>query len=132
MSKNKKHTTNYPVGDFLIQIKNAALAGNKKVSVRSTKLIHAVAKALEKESYLQKVSLEDDIVTVSLTFIHKEPALLNLKLVSRPGLRTYMNVDELESYRGPETLIVSTSNGVMSHKDAIKARVGGEVIVRVW
>ena len=132
MSKNKTHTTNYPIGDFLIQIKNAALARNKTVEVRSTKLIHAVAKALKKEKYLNEVSLKDGLLTVSLTYVHKEPVLLDLKLISRPGLRTYMSVDELEAYRGPEILIVSTSQGVMSHKDAVKSRVGGEVVVRVW
>ncbi|QQS38957.1 30S ribosomal protein S8 [Candidatus Woesebacteria bacterium] len=123
---------NYPIGDFLIQIKNASLAGNEKVSVAKTKYIKSVAEALKKERYLTEVVDDDGVITVTLAFHKKEPLLFGLKLVSRPGLRRYMSVDDLEKHRGPETLILSTAHGVLSSKDAIKLRVGGEVIAKIW
>ena len=57
--------------------------------------------------------------------------LLDLKLVSTPGLRIYMGVEELEKIRKPSILILSTSKGVMSSREALKVRLGGEVIVEV-
>jgi small subunit ribosomal protein S8 len=124
--------TNYPVGDFLIRIKNAALAKNRKVSVRKTKLIKAVANALKKEGYLDNVKQTDGRVDVRLSFRHKEPVMLNLKLVSKPGLRVYKSFDELGKLKGPSVMILTTAKGVLSHKDAIKKHIGGEVMVELW
>lgn len=123
---------NYPIGDFLIRIKNAGLAGNKVVEVPETKFIKSVAVAMKRMGYLDKVESKDGTLTVSLAFISKEPVLLDIKLVSKPGRRVYMNVDEIESKRGPETYIVSTPEGVLSSGEVIKKRVGGEVIAKVW
>jgi ribosomal protein S8 len=64
-------TTNYPVGDFLIQIKNAGLAKRRYVSVPKTKLIESVAKVLQKEGYLEKLVEEENLLKVQLTFRKK-------------------------------------------------------------
>lgn len=135
MKKNtisRSGNVNYPIGDFLIQIKNAALAVKGEISVEKTKFIKSVAITLKKEGYLTDVKDEAGILTVTLAFHKKEPLLLGLKLVSRPGLRIYMSADDIENQRGPEMLIISTPKGVMSAKEAIKKRLGGEVIVKVW
>jgi len=130
-SKNKKSQTNYPIGDFLIQIKNAALAKKRKVTVQKTKLIFSVAKSLKKEGYLSEIEENDNELSVTLGFHKKEPKLFRLKLISRPGLRVYMGADELEKRRGPETLIISTPKGIMTLKAALKKRLGGEVIAEI-
>jgi len=122
---------NYPVGDFLIRIKNAARARKRELVVSETKAIKAVAKVLEKEGFLEKVTREKGELLVRLAFHRKEPVLLDLKLVSKPGLRIYMGVEELEKIKKPSILILSTSKGVMSSREAIKKRLGGEVIVEV-
>jgi small subunit ribosomal protein S8 len=124
--------TNYPVGDFLIRIKNALLSGKREVSVGSTKLIKEVAKTLKREGFLSEVSEKKGKLTVKLMIRAKEPVLMDLKLISKPGLRIYMRVDELEAIKGPEVYILSTAQGVMSSKEAIKKRVGGEVIAKVF
>jgi small subunit ribosomal protein S8 len=122
---------NYPVGDFLIQIKNAALAHKKSLQIRKTRLVEAVATTLQKEGFVRDVKNVEGQLEMSLVYKHKEPVIMNLHLISRPGLRVYANVDELGKRRGPTLLILSTSKGVMSSKEAIKERVGGEVIAEI-
>jgi small subunit ribosomal protein S8 len=123
--------TNYPVGDFLTRIKNAAMARNKKVSVQGSKGVVAVAGALKKLGFLDEVKNDKEILTVSLVFKNKKPALLDLKLVSKPGLRIYMDVREIEKKKGPSTYLISTPKGIVSSREAIKERIGGEVIAEI-
>jgi len=122
--------TNYPVGDFITRIKNAALSSAKELRVRKTNYIKAVAEALEREGFLSEVKEEDKELIVKLAYARKEPILMNLELVSKPGLRIYETVEELESKKGPEVYILSTSKGILSSKEAIKKNIGGEVILK--
>lgn len=124
--------TNYPVGDFLIRVKNAAMAGGKDVEFASTKLVVAVAKVLEKSGYLTSITNSKGVLKGSLTIKHKEPVLMDVKLVSKPGLRVYKNLDELKDKKGASMYIVSTPKGVMTTKEAIKVGLGGEVIAEIW
>lgn len=123
--------TNYQIADFLVRLKNASMANLKQVEVGKTKIVSAVAKTLKKEGFLDTVTEKDGVISVTLSIFKKKPILSNVKIISRPGLRIYMNVDELGSIKTPEMFIISTPKGVMSHKDAIKQRVGGEVIAKV-
>lgn len=122
---------NYPIGDFLIQIKNAALARKQEVVVINTKLIRAVAGVLKSLGYLEKVKENAGKITAQIRYHQKEPLIGQVRLVSKPGLRIYASVDDLEKEKGPSVFIVSTPQGVMSSKDAIKKRLGGEVIAEV-
>lgn len=131
VKKVYKKMTNYPIGDFLIRIKNAGLARKRDVVMQKTKLIKSVADALKREGYLYEVTENDSELTVRLAYRRKEPVLLDLKLISKPGLRIYMGVDELEKIKSPSIFILSTPQGIMSSKDAIKKRVGGEVLVEI-
>lgn len=121
----------YPVGDFLIRVKNAVKIHKRELVVSKTKAIMAVAKALKKEGFLESVTEKKGKLIVKIAFRRKEPVLLDLKLVSTPGLRIYMGVEELEKIKKPSILILSTSKGVMSSREALKVREGGEVIVEV-
>lgn len=122
---------NYPIGDFLIRVKNAASAGKKEIVVANTKLIKAVSDVLKKEGYLNEVSKTKDDLAVTLAMKNKKPILMDIKLVSKPGLRVYMSADELDARRKASILILSTPKGVVSSRVAKKARVGGEVIAEV-
>jgi len=122
---------NYPVGDFLIRLKNARMAKLKTVSVQSTKLVKATADALLAAGFLRDVTLTDGVLEVGLVYKKKEPVIMDVTLVSKPGLRIYMNVDQLEKRRKPSILILSTPKGVMSSKKALKERAGGEVIAEI-
>lgn len=124
--------TNYSVGDFLIRVKNVAMAKNKEVVVKSNKKIIAVAEALKKMGFVDSVKNEKGMATVTLTFKDRKPRLMDLKLVSKPGLRVYMGVDELEAKKSPSVLLISTPKGMTSSLKAIKDRIGGEVIAEIW
>lgn len=132
LSRQWSRTINYPLGDFLIRIKNVSLARKKQVEVKNTKLIEDVAKALKKEGFLQEVEKKEGKLLASLAFRRKEPVLLGLKLVSKPGLRVYTDVAGLEKKRGLSVYLISTSKGIVSSRQAIKERIGGEVLVEVW
>lgn len=130
--KNNNSTTNFPVGDFLIRLKNSAMAGNKEFNASGTKLILAICKALVKMGILEDFKNSDGTLTVKLAFKNKKPVILNARLVSKPGLRIYMGADELSEIRKPSVLLVSTPKGIMSSKEAVKQGLGGEIIVEIW
>lgn len=115
------------VTDFLIRIKNAAMAGKKEVSMPSGKKVAAVAAALKRLGYLEEIKEGK----VTLAYKNKRPVLFDLNLVSKPGLRIYIGVSEIEKMRGPFNFLISTPKGILSSREAIKERVGGEVIVKL-
>ena len=123
--------TNYHVADFLIRLKNASMANLREVSIPKTNLIFAVAKTLKSEGFIESIEEKDGELMVKLSIYAKKPVLSNVTIISRPGLRIYMNVDEIEAIKSPDIYIISTPKGVMSGKQAIKARAGGEVIAKV-
>jgi small subunit ribosomal protein S8 len=123
-------TTNYPVGDFVARVRNAALSNAKEVRMRKTKLVKSVAEALEREGFLSEVKEDGDDLVAKLAYTKKEPIIISLDLVSKPGLRIYRTAEELESKKGPEIYIISTSKGVLSSSEAIKKNIGGEVILK--
>jgi small subunit ribosomal protein S8 len=124
--------SNYSVGDFLIRIKNTAMAKNKSLEYVSQKQIVAVAEALKKLGFLDEVKKEKDILKVSLAFKNKKPVIMNLRLISKPGLRVYMGADEIGKKKGPSVYLITTPKGVISSLAAVKAGVGGEVIAEIW
>lgn len=128
----------YPVGDFFIRIKNAAKSGKLWVDFEYSKFIESVAKVLKKEGFIDSLEIKDSRIKVS-TYpkSHKgssknQLVLSEVKLVSRPGLRVYTSCRELLNRKGHEVLIISTPKGVMSAKDAITNKVGGEILAEIW
>jgi small subunit ribosomal protein S8 len=131
--KIRRTITNYPAGDFLIRVKNSSMARRAELSLRSTKFIHAIANALKVEGYLSEVKLAEGTLTAKIAQSHKKPVLMDLRLISKPGLRVYRSIAELKSRKaGSSILILSTPKGIMSNKKAIKANIGGEVIAEIW
>jgi len=124
--------TNYPIGDFLTRIRNAALARRHEVVVDSTNLIRLSAKALERAGFVQDVKEAKGKLSLAICYRRKKPIMLGIKLISKPGLRIYASADDIEARRGPETLLVSTPKGVLVSKEAIKQRAGGEVLAKIW
>ena len=106
--------TNYPVGDFLIRVKNASLAKTKEILVRKTNLIKDTAEAVKRLGFIDKISEKDGQLVVALTYKSKEPLLSGLKLISKPGLRIYKEAVYFQEYKGPAAFIVSTSKGVLT------------------
>ncbi|HWA52176.1 MAG TPA: 30S ribosomal protein S8 [Patescibacteria group bacterium] len=124
---------NYTVGDFLIRVKNAARADRTDLTVNSTKLVKAIAECLKTEGFLSEVSVNEGKLTAKIAISHKKPVLMDLTLISKPGLRVYRNIDELKlRKKGSSILILTTPKGIISNKKAIKENVGGEVIAEIW
>lgn len=124
--------SNYSVGDFLIRIKNTAMAKNKSLEYKAEKQIVAIAEALKKLGFLDSVKKEKEVLTIALAFKNKKPVIMDIKLISKPGLRVYMGADEIDKKKGPSTYLLTSPKGVISSKDAVKLRVGGEVIAEIW
>jgi len=122
---------NFPVGDFLIHTKNVAIARGKTLEIRHTKLIFAVAKAMVRAGYLSDVKKVDHKIEAKLVYRKKEPLLMDVKLVSKPGLRIYISVDDLRKVKTPTIYIISTPGGVLTSSEAIKKNVGGEILAEI-
>lgn len=125
-------TTNYPLGDFLIRLKNASLANRNEIITPKTKLIVAVARVLLEAGYLRDVKVDKNDLIVNLAIKSKKPVLANVKLVSKLGLRIYQNSSKLAGHRGSSILLISTPKGIMTSNQAIKQNTGGEVIAEIW
>lgn len=124
---------NDPISDLLARVRNAALAGRRDVSAPYSKLKHSVADVLKKEGYLEDVKKVDGKLALTLTFKRRKPLITGIRGISRPGLRVYRKAGLLPKPLGNEGIsIVSTSQGVMSGKDARKKGLGGEVFGEVW
>ncbi|KKQ41755.1 MAG: 30S ribosomal protein S8 [Microgenomates group bacterium GW2011_GWC1_37_8] len=129
--KQNTGTVNYPLGDFLIRIKNASLANKRTLDVPKSKLIKSVANALEKEGFIDEVKEDKTKISLRIVYRSKEPIISEVHLISKPGLRIYKNVEELEKIKGPFVYLISTPKGVISMQQAIKKRLGGEVLAKI-
>lgn len=94
--------------------------------------LKAIAAALKKSGFLEDYSETKGNLTVKIAYRRKEPVLLGLKLVSKPGLRIYMGAADIEKKKGPSTFLISSPKGIIFSKEAIKERLGGEVIAEIW
>ena len=127
-----------PIADFLSRLRNGTMAHHKTVVCPSSKMKARIATILKDEGYLASVSEQKQdgrtMLTVTLRYDEANaPLIEGITRISRPGLRRYVNADQLPRVRGGLGMaIVSTSKGVMSDAQAKKDRVGGEVICYVW
>ncbi len=126
---------NDSLSDMLIRIKNGYLAQAVEVFMPTSKLRVAVAEVLVKENYIKeaKVDADQGLLVITLKYDHKEPAITDLRRVSKPGRRVYTSIKSLPRVLGGLGIhILSTPKGVMSQKQAKKLNVGGEVLAQVW
>lgn len=128
---------NYSVGDFVIQLKNAALARKKEITTPYANIKRDIAKALIKEGFLDSVKEEivDDkkVLVVNLRYQRRKPVITDVALVSKPSLRVYIGADEIGSKQGRSSIaVLSTNNGVLTGREAMKKRAGGELLFKIW
>jgi small subunit ribosomal protein S8 len=128
---------NYVIGDFIIQLKNAAFAHKKTIVVPYANLSKAVANALKKEGFVDSVKEETveghRMLSVALRYQRRKPSITDISLISKPSLRTYIAANEIARTQGrASTAILSTNVGVLAGKDAIKKGVGGELLFKIW
>ena len=126
-----------PLSDMLTRIRNSQLAGHAVVRMPESKLKIAVAGVLKQEGYISEFKKEDsaskDNLTIDLKYYNGKPVIVEIKRISRPGLRQYVNSKNLPKVKGGlGTAVISTSKGVMTDRAAKSAGVGGEVLCTVF
>jgi small subunit ribosomal protein S8 len=122
-----------PIADFLTRIRNGQSSGKPEVNVPASKVKLAIAKVLKDEGYIEGFTATEldgkPSIAVTLKYYQGRPVIDRIERVSRPGLRVYKGKDELPSILGGlGVAIVSTSQGVMTDRQARASGHGGEVI----
>jgi small subunit ribosomal protein S8 len=128
---------NDPIGDLIIQIKNASMAGKQAIVLPYSRMKHAVATILEKEGYVGRVGKAGEMpkqsLSVEIKYEEGIPVITGLKRVSKPGLRWYVNKKEIPTVVGGMGIaILSTPQGIMTGKEAKKRGIGGELLCTIW
>lgn len=127
-----------PIADMLTRIRNGLIAKHTVVEIPFSKMKRAIADILVNEGFIAKAeNVGEGIgakIVVTLKYGAKgEKVITNLKRISKPGLRIYCNADKLPRVLGGLGIaIVSTSQGVMTCKEAREKHIGGEVLAYVW
>jgi len=127
----------YSVADFVIRVKNASAAHRKEVVMPYSKVTKSIAKLLVKEGFLADVRDSEldgkKTITVGIRYVRRKPVVSDVEIISKPSLRTHMNHSELQSEQRKKSLmlVVSTSQGLMTGRDALKKGVGGELLFKI-
>lgn len=127
-----------PIADYLTRIRNAVSAKHRMVEIPASNLKKNITKILFEKGYILNYKFEDDKefgnIKIALKYhpVTKMPAINEIKRVSTPGLRKYVNANELPRVmNGLGIAVLSTSKGVITDKEARTLGVGGEVICYV-
>ena len=134
-----------PIADMLTRIRNAVVAKHTRVDMPASRLKAEIARILQDEGYIQGFKLLDELnadgeappsKTLRLFLKygpHGEKLITGIERISRPGRRVYFGRDDVpEVLAGLGTSILTTSRGVMTGREAVKAGVGGEVLCNIW
>jgi small subunit ribosomal protein S8 len=127
-----------PLADMLTRIRNACKAGHKKVDLPSSKIKRRIAEILLENGFIQNfVEVEDNkqnLLRIFLKYDHENKSVISgLLKVSKPGLRIYADMEKVNQMgRKLGITVLSTSRGVLTHHQAREAKLGGEVLLRVW
>ncbi|MEO8209300.1 MAG: 30S ribosomal protein S8 [bacterium] len=127
-----------PISDYLTRVRNALKAEKKTVDMPYSKFKEALSTLLKKSRFIEDFKVIETekkfkILTIKLKYSDGDSVILGLKRISRPGIRRYVNNEDLPRVRnGMGIAVISTSKGLMTDKEARNLKVGGEVICQVW
>lgn len=128
-----------PIADYLTRLRNAIRAKHRVVEIPASNIKKEITKVLYDKGYIQNYKFDETgpqgVIKIALKYnpVTKQPAIVDLQRVSRPGLRQYRGADHLPRIlNGLGVAIVSTSKGVMTDKEARTMNVGGEVLCYVY
>ena len=134
-----------PIADMLTRIRNAVSAKRTRVDMPASRIKADIARILQDEGYIQGFKLLDEANGAKTTALvktlrlflkygpHGEKVITGVERISRPGRRVYFGRDDVpEVLAGLGTSILTTSRGVMTGRQAVKAGVGGEVLCNIW
>ncbi len=127
-----------PIADMLARIRNGLHAGHISVDVPKSRIKLQILDILEKEGFIKGHEIVTEgkwpMIRVHLKYdSRRKPVIQKIKRISTPGLRIYRQSTELRPIRsGLATLVLTTSEGVMSDREARRRKIGGEVLCEVW
>lgn len=127
-----------PIADFLTRIRNANMAKHDSLEVPASKIKRSIAEILKNEGFIRDYEFIEDnkqgIIRVFLKYgKNGERVISGIRRISKPGLRSYVKADAVPKVlNGLGIAILSTSEGVMTDKDARAKKIGGEVIAYIW
>ncbi|WP_420457758.1 30S ribosomal protein S8 [Neolewinella sp.] len=131
-----------PIADYLTRIRNAQIAGHRVVTIPASRTKKRITEILYDQGYILKYKFDDEAgkgkqgeISIALKYERdtKQPVIRKLVRVSKPGLRQYAKSDAMPRViNGLGIAIVSTSQGVMTGKQATEQKVGGEVLAYVY
>ncbi len=127
-----------PIADMLSRLRNATTAYKDDVTMPSSKMKVAIADILKREGYIKDFGIErgdlGPLLKIELKYgPNREKTIAGLKRISKPGLRIFAKRDSIPRVLGGLGIaIISTSKGLVTDKQAMRDRVGGEVVAYVW
>ncbi|MCC6235596.1 MAG: 30S ribosomal protein S8 [Verrucomicrobiales bacterium] len=126
-----------PISDLLCRLRNAARAQHTDVLIPHSRLKMSIAEVLKREGYLTEVALEGATVKkqirVKLKYAGKKSVIEGLRRLSSPGRRVYAKADAIPKVRGGlGVVVISTSLGVVTDREARRKNLGGELLCSVW
>ena len=125
------------IADLITRIRNAIMVNKNEISVPASKLKLAILEGLKRTKFITDYSVVEvtprNSIRVVINEINEAPRINEITKVSKPGRRVYAGVDELPKVKsGRGTVLISTSKGIMTGDEAKQARLGGEILVKVW
>ena len=126
-----------PIADMLTRIRNANRQHHETVMVPASKLKADIAEILKNEGFIKGYKIEGEgpikNIVITLKYRGNDRVITDLKRISKPGLRVYAKVNEIPKVlNGLGIVILSTSQGLMTDKEARAKQVGGEVLAYIW
>ncbi len=126
-----------PISDLLCRLRNAARAQHTDVLIPHSRLKMSIAEVLKREGYLTEVAMEGATVKkqirVKLKYAGKKSVIEGLRRLSSPGRRVYAKADAIPKVRGGlGVVVISTSLGVVTDREARRKNLGGELLCSVW
>jgi small subunit ribosomal protein S8 len=126
-----------PIADLLTRIRNAVMVGKNEITVPSSKLKVTVAEQLKKAGYVTGVKVESakprDILVVTINKPGENSTINEITRLSKPGRRVYVGANDIPKVKsGRGIVLVSTSKGVVTGAEAVKQRLGGELLLSVY
>ena len=127
-----------PIADMLTRIRNANMVRHEKLEVPASNVKKEIAEILKREGFVRDVEYVEDnkqgIIRIFLKYgKDNERVITGLKRISKPGLRVYAKTNEVPKVlNGLGIALVSTSNGLLTDKEARAKQVGGEILAYVW
>lgn len=127
---------NDPIIDLIIRIKNAYMTKNESLVSPHSSYREAVVKKLKEIGYIGDYSVDGDVIktiSIQLKYDKGMPAVTDVQIVSKPGKREYVSYNDLKSVMsGMGYSVLSTPKGIMTHKEAKKNKLGGELLFLIW